>query len=208
MHTCDLSSPIFAFVQLSTNQPLGRVTDRVRPCNARRVVVDLKRLRAALKDLRIRAGYKEVAALAKASGIDKSTIYRLEDTNQKPDLLTVATWVDKCGLTLSAFFAELETDIKKSLRSELETAHNPDAERLSPGVANVEALAVSPPADLRAAAQVLETLQFAITESLAIIQGLEQRRATDVRERASDTGTPMPRPRPRGQETGPADPEE
>ena len=100
-------------MQLSQNLSDFAETGGVHSCNP--YGVDWARLRKGLAEARFQAGL-EVADLAKLTKLNKTTIYRLEDVdgkpNQKPDLPTIETWVLACELTLSEFFLQIERQTK------------------------------------------------------------------------------------------------
>jgi transcriptional regulator with XRE-family HTH domain len=72
-------------------------------------MVDLKRVRAALRQLRTDANLTP-EELADEVGVDRSTVYRIENPNsrQSPRIDTVSAIVESRGLTLSDFFAQIE----------------------------------------------------------------------------------------------------
>lgn len=75
-----------------------------------RGVIDWRVLRRELAVARIKAGLEE-DELARAIEVDVSTVYRIEKSGSgknNPSLDIIAKWVDRCGLTLSAFTALVE----------------------------------------------------------------------------------------------------
>lgn len=85
----------------------------LRLCKAEnKGVIDWRIVRRELVVARIKAGLEE-DALAKAIGIDVSTVYRIEKANStkhNPSLDIIAGWVEACGLTLVEFVAIVERE--------------------------------------------------------------------------------------------------
>lgn len=105
--THTLSSVLSADAQLSRMSLGDNMLERLRGTYS--ADVDLRRFRALLRAERKRrvGGADKLAALAR---IDRTTIYRIEtDAEYEPGIGTVATLIEAMpGLTLSAFFTELE----------------------------------------------------------------------------------------------------
>lgn len=74
-------------------------------------VIDWRRVREVLRQIRNERGVT-LRALEASSGIDESTIHRIENTrkypNHKPDLETVDAIVRGLNLSLAEFFAQVE----------------------------------------------------------------------------------------------------
>lgn len=88
-------------------------------------VVTLADFKAAMR--RAREAHGARAKLQDATGIDESTIYRIEtDEKYDPSISTVTTLIQGMGLSLSVFFAEAEAITNLSLQKDASPLHNPD----------------------------------------------------------------------------------
>lgn len=81
------------------------------------LAMDWRRVRETLRDLRIESKM-DVPELAEEAGVNKTTVYRLEELDEEPDrviaLATIEGLVRAMGLTLATFFARVEgTDLSR-----------------------------------------------------------------------------------------------
>lgn len=84
------------------------------------LAMDYRRVREVLRECRFQLdlGVKEIA---EKSGLERTTIYRIENLKElpdyKPDLETIEAVIKGLGLTLSAFFARVENTGLQALPS-------------------------------------------------------------------------------------------
>jgi DNA-binding XRE family transcriptional regulator len=73
-------------------------------------MIDTRQVRTALRQLRTDRGLS-TDVLADKSGVDRATIYRIENLNQEyaPRIETVSALVDAFGLTTATFFWNIES---------------------------------------------------------------------------------------------------
>jgi transcriptional regulator with XRE-family HTH domain len=129
-----------------------------------------------------------LADLSEASGVDKATIHRTENTKRyptyKPDLDTMERWTVACGVPLSAFLARIESLQNESLHGRIIPPHNPQAppSEISKGLQHgggralsTETAATIPEEDVRTFLRVLrDALGGSIVAAIERAQQIEQ----------------------------------
>lgn len=150
--------------------------------------MDYRRVREALKALRFEKKLG-VPDLAQDAGLAKTTLYRLEDVDDDParevDLVTLEKLVVAMGLTLSEFFAKIESGVDLNQGHEGVTTL-PSLIPPSTGAADARSPVPRPASDLR---DIIETNSAALIRLARAIDQLGELPAL------RGTGEPAPSPR-------------
>src|SRR5262245_10861401 len=89
------------------------------------VEVDWKLLRQILRELRLsRPGFEHYGSFFKASGIQRSSVERIENGQSEPGVQTILQWVTACGITITEFFNRLEPAQADTNRITIRPDHN------------------------------------------------------------------------------------